>query len=133
MIVAGSAFAPVSIVIAMPATKPVTLPTLMLVVPVGIETGQRAEDPARGVRDQDRVLVVAERPVVPQEVHQVRHLLQIRREVRPVAEQVRVVELQVDDVLDLCAVAVELAALLSLGGRGGAGSGARDTAGCSGG
>ena len=58
------------------------------------------------------------------------HLLQIRREVRPV---VRVVELQVDDVLDLCAVAVELAALLSLGGRGGAGSGARDTAGCPGG
>ena len=34
MIVAGSAFEPVSIVIAMPAVKPVTLATLMLVAPV---------------------------------------------------------------------------------------------------
>ena len=37
-------------------------------VPVRIEAGQRAQDPARGVRDQDRVLVVAERAVVAQEV-----------------------------------------------------------------
>jgi len=34
MIVAGSAFEPESMVIAMPATKFVTLPTLMLVSPI---------------------------------------------------------------------------------------------------
>jgi len=34
MIVAGSAFAPVSIVIAMPAVNPLTFPTLMLVAPL---------------------------------------------------------------------------------------------------
>jgi hypothetical protein len=52
------------------------------------------------VRDENRVLVVAERPVPAQEVHQVRHLLQVGRELLPVPKQVRVVELQVDDVLD---------------------------------
>src|SRR4029453_2168076 len=101
-----------------------------LAVPVRVEAGQRAEDPARGMRDQDRVLVVAERPVVAQEVQQVRHLLQVRGDVRPVAEQVRVVELQVDDVLDVRAVAVEVTALRLLDGRGGAGARACDTAGC---
>src|SRR3954449_3540617 len=34
MIVAGSRFEPASIVIAMPAVKPLTLPTLMLVAPI---------------------------------------------------------------------------------------------------
>ena len=46
------------------------------------------------------MLVVAERPVVGQEVQEVGHLLQVGRDVGPVAEQVRVVELDADDVLD---------------------------------
>ena len=79
------------------------------------------------------MLVVAERAVVLQKILQVRHQLQIGRELGPVPEQVRVVELQVDHVLDLCAVAVELTAFLSLGGRGAAGAGSRDTAGRHGG
>ena len=85
------------------------------------------------MRDQDGVLVVAERPVVLQKVLQVRHQLQIGRELGPVSEQVCVVELQVDDVLEIRAVALELAALLSLGGRGGAGAGLRNAPGCHGG
>src|SRR5439155_23686691 len=64
------------------------------------------------------------------EIHQVRHLLQIGSDVGAVAEQVRVVELQIDDVLDAGAVAVELAALAALDGPGGAGAGAGDAAGC---
>jgi hypothetical protein len=81
-------------------------------VPVGIEPGQRAQDPARGVRDQDRVVVVVERAVVGEEVLQVRHQLEVGREVRPVTHQVRVVELEIDQVLDAAvAVRAEVAAV----------------------
>jgi hypothetical protein len=76
-----------------------------LAVPVRIEAGQRAEDPAARMRDQNRVVVRVERAVVPDEVQQVRHLLQIRRDVRVVSQEVHVVELDVDDVLDLALVA----------------------------
>ena len=40
-------------------------------------------------------------PLLPQEVQQVRHLLEVGRDVRVVPQKVRVVELQVDDVLDI--------------------------------
>jgi hypothetical protein len=66
------------------------------------------------VRDQDRVVVRVERPLAAQEVEQVRHLLEVRRDVRAVAVEVRVVELEVDDVPD-AAVAVAERALA--GGR----------------
>src|SRR6185295_8537280 len=48
---------------------------------------------------------------------------------RSVSEKVGVVELQVDDVLEVRAVAVELAAALSVGGGGCAGAGLGDAAG----
>ena len=62
-----------------------------------------------------------------------RHLLEVRREIRPIPEQVRVVELQVDDVFDLRAVTIELAAFLPFGRRSCAGAGLRDAAGGNGG
>jgi hypothetical protein len=52
------------------------------------------------MRDQLRVVVREQRPVPAQELQQVRHLLELGRHVRPVAAQMRVVELQVDHVLD---------------------------------
>src|SRR5262249_31759573 len=79
-----------------------------LTVPVGIQARQRAEDPAAGVRDQNRVVVRVERPVALQEVQQVRHLLHVGRDVRGVPLEVDVAQLEVDDVLDL-PVAAELA------------------------
>src|ERR1051326_5543687 len=57
------------------------------------------------MRDQNRVVVRVERPVVLEEVQQVRHLLQVRRDVRVVPQEVDVVELQIDDVFDLSVVA----------------------------
>jgi hypothetical protein len=82
-----------------------------LALPVRIEAGERRQDPARGVRDQNRVVVGEERPIALQEVEQVRHLLEVRGDVRVVAVVVRVVELDLDHVLDAVAVGAELAAL----------------------
>ncbi len=76
-----------------------------LPVPVRIEARERAQDPAPRVRDQNCVVVRVERAVVLQEVQQMRHLLEIRRDVRVVPQEVDVVELQIDDVLDLSLVA----------------------------
>jgi hypothetical protein len=55
------------------------------------------------VGDQDRVVVGEQRAVVREEVPQRGHLLEVRRHARGVAREVRVVELQDDDVLDLAA------------------------------
>ena len=52
-----------------------------LPVAVRVEARQRREDPARGVRDEDRVVVRVERPVPLEEVQEVRHLLEVRRDV----------------------------------------------------
>jgi hypothetical protein len=76
-----------------------------LPVPVGIGARERAENPAARVRDEDGVVVRVERPVALHEVQQVRHLLEIRGDVRVVPLEVHVVELEVDDVLDLSVVA----------------------------
>jgi hypothetical protein len=46
------------------------------------------------------VVVGEQRPVAPDEVEQVRHLLQVGWHTRQVPLQVDVVKLQVDDVLD---------------------------------
>jgi hypothetical protein len=48
---------------------------------------------------------------VLEKVQQVRHLLEVRRDVGDVAPEVRVVELQVDHVLDLAVPVAELARL----------------------
>jgi len=55
------------------------------------------------MRDQDRVVVRQQRAVPADEVQQVRHLLQIGRDVRVVPQEMHVVEDQVDDVLDVVA------------------------------
>ena len=68
--------------------------------------GERRQDPVGGVRDQDGVVVRHERAVAREEVEQVRHLLEIGRDVRAVAPVVRVVELEIDDVLDLAVLLV---------------------------
>ena len=68
--------------------------------PVGVHACLRGEDPGRGVRDQDRVVVGEQRAVAADEVQQVRHLLEVRRDVPVVPQEVRVVELDLDDVLD---------------------------------
>src|SRR5262249_42949304 len=77
--------------------------------PVGVETGQRGEDATRGVRDEDRVVLVQHRALALQEVEQVRHLLEIGRHARDVAPQVHVVELEIDDVLYVTAGRFEMA------------------------
>ena len=67
---------------------------------VRIEAGERGEDPTRGVRDEDGVVVVGQRAVAGHEVEQVRHLLEVGGHAGAVAEEVRVVERDGDDVLD---------------------------------
>ena len=52
------------------------------------------------VRDQRRVVVRHPRAVVLDELHQARHHLQVGRDIRVVAEEVDVVERDLDDVLD---------------------------------
>src|SRR5207237_1115772 len=79
-------------------------------VPVWIEAGLGGQDPARGVRDEDRMVVREQRPVRRHEVEQVWHLLEIGRDARRITQVMRVVELQVDDVLDRSCLAAELAA-----------------------
>ncbi len=54
------------------------------------------------------MVVGDERAVVLEEVQEVRHLLEVRRDLVVVAPVVRVVELQVDDVLDLPVLVSEL-------------------------
>jgi len=51
--------------------------------------------------DEDRVVIREEGPVATDEVEKTRHLLQIGGHVRVVAPEVRVVELDVDQALDL--------------------------------
>ena len=52
--------------------------------------------------------LVSERAVVLDEVEQVRHLLEVGRDVRVVPQEVHVVELEVDDVLDRAVLRLKL-------------------------
>src|SRR5262249_29697925 len=76
-------------------------------VSVRVQAGHARQDPTGRVRDQDRVVVRLQRPVVSDEVEQVRHLLEVGRDARVVAPEVRVVEDDVDDVLHLVVLAAE--------------------------
>src|SRR5579862_5344581 len=76
---------------------------------VGIQTRLRRQNVIGRVRDQDRVVSGIERPVVLDEIEQVGHLLQVRRDVGIVAREVHVVELDVYDVLDFPRARVKLA------------------------
>jgi hypothetical protein len=70
-------------------------------MPIRVETGERGQDPPARVRDQHRVVVGEQCAVVPQKAQQMWHLLEIGRHVRVVPQEVRVIELQVDDVLNV--------------------------------
>ena len=62
------------------------------------------------MRDQGGVIVREQRAVAANEVEQVRHLLEVGWNVRVVTKEVRVVELDVDHMLDVVAGGRELAA-----------------------
>ena len=81
----------------------------------GIDTRQRGQDPGRRVRDQRRVMVRHQIAVALDEIEQVGHLLEIRRHIRVVTDEMRVVELNVDHVL---VVALQLATVGRLRSRG---------------
>ncbi len=68
--------------------------------PVGIDASERRQDPGRGVGNQRCVIVSHQNAVVRDEIEQVRHLFEIRGYVRVVSPKVRVVELDVDHMLD---------------------------------
>jgi hypothetical protein len=70
---------------------------------VAIDAGQRGQDIDRGMRDQRRVVIGEERAVALQEIEQVWHLLEVGGDIRVVAPQMDIVELDMDDVLDLIA------------------------------
>ena len=80
-----------------------------LAVAVGVHAGEVGQDPVRGVRDEDRVVIREERAVAANEVEQVGHLLEVGRHVRVVAQEMHVVEDEVDDVTDLAFRRVESA------------------------
>ena len=77
--------------------------------PVGVDAGERAQDPRGGVRDEDGVVVREQRAVLADKVQQVRHLFEVRGHVRVVAGEVHIVKLDVDHMLDLAVRRGELA------------------------
>jgi hypothetical protein len=87
-------------------------------VAVAVDTGQASQNSVGGVRNQHGVVVRVERTFTADEIQQVRHLFQVGWDVRVVAHQVRVVELDVDDVLNLALSRIELAGTLSRGQQG---------------
>src|SRR5712691_9213223 len=68
---------------------------------VGVYAGEVSQDPVRGVRDEDRVVVCQERAVAADEVQEVGHLLKVGWHVRVVAQEMHVVEDEVDNMLDV--------------------------------
>ena len=76
-------------------------------VAVAVHTGDGGEDVGGCVRDKRRVVVREQSSVPANEIQQVRHLLQVGRDVRIVAREMRVIELHVDHVLDSRTVRVQ--------------------------
>ena len=72
-------------------------------VPVAVQTRQRRQGVTRRVRDQRRVTVRQQRPVLLDEILQVRHQLQVGRDVGVIAKEMRVVQRDLDDVLNAVA------------------------------
>jgi hypothetical protein len=62
---------------------------------LGVDAGQRGKDVVGGVRDQRGVVVGKESAIAFQEVEQVRHLLEVGRNVRVVSAEVDIVKLNV--------------------------------------
>ncbi len=68
-----------------------------------IDTGESSNDVVGGVGDERGMVIGGERAVVHEEIEEMGHLLQVRGNVRVIAGEVNVVELNVDDVLDVSA------------------------------
>ena len=66
---------------------------------VAVKPRERSQKVVRGVGDERRVVIGQDRPIVLQEVEQVGHHLQVRRDVRVVPEKMDVVETELHDVL----------------------------------
>ena len=85
-------------------------------LPVAVQPGIGGQDVVGGVRDERRVAVAQEGAVVLEEVQQVRHHLQVGRDVGVVPEEVHIVERELHHVLDPVA---EVAGRRAVGGDGG--------------
>src|ERR1700687_1631089 len=75
---------------------------------VAIDAGLGGENIGRGVGNQRRVMIAADRAVALNEVEQVRHLFEIGRNVRIVAPQMHVVENDMNNAFDLTAWRIQL-------------------------
>src|SRR6516162_11049181 len=69
-------------------------------LPVTIQAGVSGQDVVRRVRDQRRVVVGKESPIVLEEVQQIWHQLEIGWHVGVVPEEVHIVECELNDVLN---------------------------------
>jgi hypothetical protein len=87
-------------------------------LPVPIQAGQGGEDVVRGVGDQRRVVVRQHRPVLLDEIQQVWHHLEVRRNVGVVAEEVHVVKRELDHVLHPVAESTSCPGDRAIGGSG---------------
>jgi hypothetical protein len=82
-------------------------------VAIAVDTSQGSQDVVRGVRNQYRVVVRTQRTSVTEKIEQMRHLLEIGWDIRVVATQVSVIELDVDEMLDFASSRIEIAGALS--------------------
>jgi hypothetical protein len=76
-------------------------------VAVPVNSRQKGEFIVRGMRDQHHMMIGIQRPVLPDKVKEVWHLLQIRRNVGIIATKVNVVEDDLDHMLDSAAGGVK--------------------------
>ena len=79
-----------------------------LTVTIRIDARQGAQDVSASVRDQWRVVIVEHGAIADEEVVEARHLLDVGRDIRIVAPEVDVVELELDDMLDRSAFRIQL-------------------------
>ena len=77
---------------------------------VGVDPGQSREDVVSSVRDQGRVMIREDDTIVLDEVQKAWYLFQVRRDVGVVPREVRIVERDVDYMLNLSVGGVEPAA-----------------------
>ena len=87
-------------------------------VTVTIHASQRGQDIGSGVRDKRSVMVGEKCPLTFEKVQQVGHLFEIGRYVRVIADEMRVIELNIDNVLYFPVGRVQRARILSFGDAG---------------
>src|SRR6202040_2639648 len=80
-----------------------------LAVALAINAGERGDDVVGSVRDERSVVIAGESAVIHEKVEEMRHLLEVGGNVRVIASEVNVVELNVNDVLDFAMSGVQRA------------------------